>query len=126
MVKSQNATGPGPRRGAISSQALLGAGLAALIAIALVLIARAWWGTPDESLDPVAMRARVPMHFQCELCGNKFDLLPLDFQNEWKDVNPSQLPPGSRFKANCPKCGKPFCSRMLDPREITPPASMPR
>lgn len=100
------------RHGAISKEGLIGAVLVALIGIAVAIALQAWLVGPDTSRDPAWQRAHMNLDFECELCGHKFRMAPHEFHKQWKDVDPSKLPLESRHKANCPKCGKPYCCRI--------------
>lgn len=104
----------GPRRGAVSREVLLGTGLVLLIGVSIALTIRSWVAGSEDPNDPAVIRANRPIEFQCELCGHKFSLAPPEFHKQWKDVDLSKLPPGSVAKANCPKCGKPYCSKILN------------
>ena len=123
MVTQHTLTCSGPRRGAVSRQVLIGAGLVIVTVASIVLTVISWRGDSDDSIDPAAIRANRHIDFQCERCGYKFDMAPREFHKQWKDVSFNDLPPGSMFKAHCPKCGGKYCSKMLDDREVpVPPA----
>lgn len=112
---------PRPRRhAAISRDALVAIGMVVLIAGMVVLSIWSWQAQSENPRDPAVIRAHRPIEFECELCGHKFSLEPREFHKQWKDVDLSKQPPGARYKANCPKCGKPFCSKMLN--MPTPPS----
>lgn len=93
---------------------VIAAGLIAVIVVAMGTSIYMWRNAGDP---PARMeRAARPIHFRCERCGYEFDMIPTDFHQQWRDVNPSLLPPGSRQKAHCPKCNQKYCAKMLDDR----------
>ena len=103
-----------PRRDGRAENAVIVAGMVAIIAIAIGAGVYSWRNPENDAVR--RERADRPMFFQCERCGYKFSMPPRDFHAQWRDVNPGLLPEGSRFKAHCPRCGAKYCAKMLDNR----------
>ena len=82
MVATRDKTGMCLRRGAVSKEALLGAGLVLLIGVSIAITVRSWLGAGEDPTDPAVIRARDPLEFQCELCGHKFKMEPREFHEQ--------------------------------------------
>ncbi|MCY2931434.1 MAG: hypothetical protein NTV86_18485 [Planctomycetota bacterium] len=103
-----------PRRDGRVASWVAATGLIAIIVVAIGASIYAWRNDGD---DPARIeRAARPIQFQCERCGYTFSLIPTEFHEQWRDVNPSALPAESRHKAHCPKCNERYCAKMVDER----------
>ena len=103
-----------PRRHGQADNRLIVTGLLAIIGVAIAMGIHTWRDPGDDSARQE--RAERPIRFRCERCGYEFSLIPRLFHEQWRDVNVSALPEGSRHKAHCPHCQERYCAAIIENR----------